>query len=362
MKTKVAIVLPYFGSGGAENMVSRLASNLDMDKVDAEVIAVYGDPQDNRLERDVLEHGVPILFMHKGLGFSFKAMLDVYKELNRFSPDVVHTHLSGCIYSSLWVLVHTKKMLHTIHNMPMYEFGKAKRTVMSILYRMGKAIPVAISDEIRHLICKSYKTKYPAELVYNPVDYKRFSQVEKVSHEGFVIVNVGRLEPQKNHKMLVDAFESIHMQMPDARLIILGDGPLKTDLQQYINLKGLGQSIELKGKVDNVEKYLAEADVFALSSDYEGLPLSVLEAMSAGLPIVSTDVGGVKDIVTNNGVLVEKQNLVAFAEAVIEIGKNKKTRETYAMNSSRNAAEFDSTIIASKYEKLYEKYRGTVDK
>lgn len=358
MKTKVAIVLPYFGPGGAENMVSRLASNLDLNEVDAEVIVVYGDPQNNRLEKAVLENGVPIRYMHKGLGFSFKAMLDVYKELSQFSPNVVHTHLSGCIYSSLWVLTHTKKMLHTIHNMPMYEFGKAKRFVMSILYRTGKAIPVAISDEINYLIEKTYKTKFAAELVYNPVDVLRFSQVEKVMHDGFVIVNVGRLEPQKNHKMLIDAFEIIHKRVSNTKLYILGDGPLRDVLQDYIKEKKLDQWVSLEGKVDDVENYLAASDVFALSSDYEGLPLSILEAMAAGLPIVSTDVGGVKDIVTNNGLLVERKNANAFADAIIRIAKDRELREMYAQSSSQNAFEFDSPKIASRYVQLYKKYGG----
>lgn len=356
MKTKVAIVLPYFGSGGAENMVSRLASNLNLNEVDAEVIAVYGNPQNNRLEREVIEHGVPIRYMHKGLGFSFKAMLNVYKELNRFSPDVVHTHLSGCIYSSLWILTHTKKMLHTIHNMPLHEFGKAKRTVMSILYVTGKAIPVAISDEILHLIGNTYKTKYDAELIYNPVDIKRFSQVKKVPHEEFVIVNVGRLEPQKNHKMLVDAFECAHRRIPNMRLKILGDGPLRSDLQNYINLKELNQWITLDGRVENVEDYLAGADLFALSSDYEGLPLSILEAMAAGLPIVTTNVGGVSDIVTDNGKLVEKGNVDAFAAAIQQLVVNRELRDIYAENSAKNVLKYDSTIIASEYMELYKKY------
>lgn len=140
------------------------------------------------------------------------------------------------------------------------------------------------------------------------------------------------------------------------RLKILGDGPLRSDLQNYINLKELNQWITLEGRVENVEDYLAGADLFALSSDYEGLPLSILEAMAAGLPIVTTNVGGVSDIVTDNGKLVEKGNVDAFAAAIQQLVVNRELRDIYAENSAKNVLKYDSTIIASEYMELYKKY------
>ena len=358
MKTKVAIVLSFFGYGGAERMVSRLASHLDLDEVQAEVICVYGEPQNNEMEQAIIDHGVQIHYIHKGLGFSLGAIFRIYKELNRFSPDVVHTNLSGAIYSSLWILLHRARMLHTVHNMPTREFGKRKRMVMSILYRTGKAIPVAISDEIRQLMGKTYKRTLPVELVYNPVDVERFASIKKIPHDMFVIISVGRLEPQKNHKLLVDAFEIITREIPNSELFILGDGPLKDEVQEYIVSKKLEQKITLTGIVKNVEDYLASADIFVLSSDYEGLPLSILEAMAAGLPIVSTDVGGVKDIVTNNGILAKKGDADSLADAVIRIGKNRDLREQFSAMSTKNVKQFDSETIASEYIVLYKKYAG----
>ena len=358
MKIKVAIILPYFGPGGVEHMVSELASHLDLQRVDAEVICVYGNPQNNEMEKAILNHGVPIHYIRKKLGFSFKAMLRVYKELNHFNPDVIHTHLSGCIYASLWVLCHSVKMLHTVHSTPLYEFGKIKRTIMSFLYYTGKAVPVGISNEICKMIVQLYNLKYFPELVYNPVDIQRFVQVKKTTHQAYRVIAVGRLEYPKNHVILIDAFAKVVEKIPNAQLYILGDGSLRKQIKERIKHWKLQDHVILKGKVNDVENYLACSDVFVMCSDYEGLPLSILEAMAAGLPIVSTDVGGIKDIVTDNGILTHKGNVEELANALIQLGINPVLRKQYAMNSFANVAPFDTSLIANKYIDLYKKYGG----
>ena len=129
-KTKVAVVLPDFRIGGAETMVSRLVSHLDLSQLDVEVICVSGDRLNNHLEHDIENHGVQIKYLHKKPGFSFSAFSKLGKELSRFKPDIVHSHLAGGFYSSLWILFHKKKMMiQTVHSVPTLEFEKAKRIV-----------------------------------------------------------------------------------------------------------------------------------------------------------------------------------------------------------------------------------------
>ena len=222
MKPKVAIVLPYFRCGGAENMVSRLAAHLDLSKVDAEVICIYGKPLHNRLEQVVLEHGVPIRFIEKDKGFSISALKRLWKELSAFCPDVVHTHLSACVYCAPWILTHKAKMLHTIHNTPKFELIKPKQLIMSVMYKLRKAVPVAISHEIQTMMVDYYKLKQKPELVYNPVDVARY-QKEKKKHAGTNIVTVGRLSVQKNQKLLIDAVKMIIQKEQSIQLMILGD-------------------------------------------------------------------------------------------------------------------------------------------
>lgn len=355
MKPKVAIVLPYFGSGGAENMVSRLAAHLDLSKVDAEVICVYGQPQNNPLEKAVIENGVPLKFIGKGKGFSGGALLKLWVELSAFKPSIVHTHLSACVYCAPWVLMHKVKMLHTIHNTPKFELIKPKQKVMAVMYKLNKAVSVAISHEIQSMMVDYYHLKKEPELVYNPVDVQRFA-LPKRQHDEIKIITVGRISPQKNQRLLIEAIKELNKEYPEVSLTILGDGPQRAEIEDYIKTEALDDVVQLKGNVSNVEEYFAESDIFALSSAYEGLPLVLLEAMAASLPIVSTDVGGVKDIVTDNGILVEPGNRDALVEAIKRLIDNKKAREELELRSYENVQKFDSSIIANQYISIYEKY------
>ena len=291
MRNKIAIVLPYFGLGGAETMASRLASNINLDKIDVEVICIYGNPQNNRLENSILNSGVKIKYIGKSKGFSISAVYKLWKELTSYQPTVVHTHLSACVYCAPWILVHKVKLLHTIHSMPKYELIKPKKRIMSFMYRIGKAIPVAISKEIQYMMTEEYKLKNRAELIYNPVDVDKFYK-DNERHEGICLVTAGRLSKEKNQKLLIDAVKVLCQEYENLSLTILGDGPLRNELENYVTDNGIENIIHVEGNVANVEEYFSKSDIFVLSSSYEGLPLVILEAMAAQLPIISTDVGG----------------------------------------------------------------------
>lgn len=358
MRKKVAIVLPYFALGGAETMVSRLASNINLDKIDVEVICIYGNPQNNRLENTVLNSGVKIKYIGKSKGFSLSAVYKLWKELSAYKPNVVHTHLSACVYCVPWILVHKEKMLHTIHNMPKYELITPKRKIMSFMYKIGKAIPVAISKEIQSMMTEEYKLKNKAELIYNPVDVDKFYK-DNENHEEICLITAGRLSKQKNQKLLIDAIKPLCQEYQNLSLRILGDGPLRDELENYVQSNGLDNVIHFEGNVDNIEGYFSKSDIFVLSSSYEGLPLVILEAMAAQLPIISTNVGGIKDIVTDNGFLVETENKEELVKALRELIENKSLREKLGNNSLKNVQSYDSRVIADQYIELYMKYSIT---
>lgn len=355
MKTRVAIVLPYFGKGGAESMVSRLASHLDLSKIEIKVFCIYGTPQNNSFENAVICHGVDIVYIGKGLGFSLTAINKLWKQLSAYKPDIVHTHLSACVYCTPWIIFHNVKMLHTVHSMPIYELIKPKRYIMGFMYMIGKAIPVAISKEIMKLTSEMYLVKFGPELVYNPVDIKQYA-IKKKEHEGFIIVTVGRLSREKNHMLLLEAFKKLNYIEKDMSMIIVGEGELRKNIEDYIKNESLENKVRLTGNVDNVQDYLAMADLFVMSSNYEGLPLSVLEAMSASLPVVSTDVGGVSDIVTDNGILIKKGNVEELVKAILKMKHNLFLREKMSKKSFINVQSFDADKIAMQYIELYTKY------
>lgn len=355
MKKRVAVVLPYFGNGGAENMVSRVVSHINLASVDVEVICVYGTPLGNRLEKEILEHGVCIKYIGKGKGFSITAMTRLWKELTLYNPDVINTHLSACVYCIPWVLNYGRTMLHTVHNIPERELIVAKQIPMRFMYKIGKAIPVAISEGISKMVADYYHLQIQPDVITNPVDIERFNKLKK-EHDRFVIVTAGRLSEQKNQKFLIETVGELSKEIHDLRLIILGDGPLKAELSDYIREAGLNEIVELVGNVENIEDYYAKADIFALSSLYEGVPLVILEAMAAGLPIISTDVGGIKDILGDGGILVPAGDKFAYKNALRNLISDKALMSKLGKKASEISKRYDSSVIADKYLKLFLKY------
>lgn len=357
-KTKVAILLPYFGSGGAEKMTAQLAAGIDREKFAVEVFCIYGEPLGNHLEQLVQDNGVRIHFIKKKQGFSLSAMYRLFRELNAFNPDVIHTHLYACLYTFPWPLLRRKPFLHTFHLPPELENRRFLRRIISkFLIGMKVMRPVAISHQNQQFLSKYYslsKTEIP--VVYNPVELAKFDDLEPRTNEDFTFITAGRFSAQKNQRIMLCAFAEFLKKGHDAKLIMLGKG------EEEENLKALSEELEISDRIDfagfvvNVEDYLTNADVFLLSSDYEALPLALLEAMAAGLPIISTDVGGVRDIVTDNGLLIAAGDTLAMVQAMEELYRNQKVRERMAAASLSNVCAYDVSNTVAGYSELYLRY------
>ena len=132
------------------------------------------------------------------------------------------------------------------------------------------------------------------------------------------IVTVGRLSEQKNHRMLIEAFAKIHLKYPEYKLDIYGEGHLRDSLQELISELKLDDSVVLKGSVSDIHNQIADAQIFVLSSDYEGLSNALLEAMMMGISCISTNCAGSDEYIQHgrNGLLVEVGNTTAMAEAM----------------------------------------------
>lgn len=354
-RKKISIIVPSLCVGGVENMVAQLSANLDKNKFDL-LLIVLGPEVQTPIKSYLDNYNVNIVYLNKKEGINYRVILHVYRLLNKFKPEIVHTHLHAFAYAFPWILLHNVKMLHTVHSTPKYELSKKGKKLISILYRFNKAIPIAISKKIESDMKMLYKF-HSIETIYNPVDISRF-HIERNcdSQKSVTFINIGRLTKPKNQKLLLKSFALVLKQMPNARLKIAGDGELKNELIDLSKELGIQDSVEFLGNIKEIEIELAKSDIFVLSSDYEGLPLAVLEAMASGLPIISTNVGGVPDIVTDNGILVETHNEFQLAEAMIELGCDREKMKIMGEKSYNNVQLYDIKNITKEYERLYFKY------
>ena len=358
MRKRIAIVVLSLGVGGAENMVAQLAANIDKNKFDVYVISMHS-PEGTIIEKKMAESRINVSFLHHDTAPNVKALLRLYKRLNQIKPDIVHTHMSAYIYTLPWIFLKRKKILHTIHNRPIYEFSSKLRSNIKILYRMNKAVPIAISDTIAKEAKDLYKIKEDQiEVIYNPVDISKYnkSSIKKKKSDPVTFINVARFTDVKNQSLLIDAISKVREQINDVKLLLVGDGELRNAVERKVVQNGLSDIVEFTGNIPNVAEKLSSADVFVLPSRYEGLPLTILEAMASGLPIIATNVGGVPDIVKDNGVLFKDNDLNGLVAAMVNLAQDRKVREEMGIKSIQYVEKFDVQSIVNQYQLVYERY------
>lgn len=168
------------------------------------------------------------------------------------------------------------------------------------------------------------------------------------------IVTIGRLIPQKNHALLLEAFGIVHARHPDYRLEIYGEGEMREALQRRIDVNGLNQCVTLHGRTNDVVSVLAHAQVFVLSSDVEGMPNALMEAMALGVPCIATDVSGVRDIINDgeNGFVVPVGNHVVLTERMIRLIESEQLQHQFSTLSSSILEKFDKDRVFKQWLEL----------
>jgi glycosyltransferase involved in cell wall biosynthesis len=169
-------------------------------------------------------------------------------------------------------------------------------------------------------------------------------------------LTVARLSPVKDQATLLRAVARVVSEIPDFHLDIVGDGPSRVGLVSLTAELGLDTHVTFHGATDDVPRFLAGARLFVLSSISEGVPLTILEAMAAGLPVVSTDVGGVEEVVANQqtGLLVPPSDADALAGAMLELLLDSERSQRMGSAAQRRAQErFDAREMVRNYESLY---------
>lgn len=190
-------------------------------------------------------------------------------------------------------------------------------------------------------------------IIYNPVFVKEKASMVRSNR----IVAVGRLEKQKNHELLIDAFNDIHKLFPNYKLIIYGEGSLRKLLENKIINLGLEDSIMMPGNIENIHQEMVNAEMFVLPSNYEGLSNALLEAMMMGLPCISTNCAGSDEVIKNreNGLLVpvgSKENLI---EVMKELIVNRELGIYLGKQAQETSRDFNSEIVIKQWEVVLEK-------
>lgn len=355
---KIMQVIPYFCFGGAEIMCENLTYALKNAGQDVFVVSLYNErtPIAQRME----EAGIRIVYLDKKLGLDLSMVPKLAKLMGQERPDVVHTHLDVIKYAVLAAkLAGVKKCVHTVHSLADREAeGRIQKIINGTYFRRGWSTPVALTPEVQVSVSDFYGL--PPEripVIYNGIDLSRcIPKTTYETGETMTILHVGRFDVPKNHAGLLEAFRLLRETHPECRLRLVGDGDLRADMEALAKEKGVSDAVEFCGMQSNVYPYLHNADIFTLSSIYEGNPMTIIEAMGTGLPIVASRVGGIPDMIHDgeSGILVEPepQSICAGFTRLVEDGA---LRQRLGETALRESQTFSAEHMARDYLSFYGK-------
>lgn len=353
--TKLAISIGTLQTGGAEMFIANLLKKLDYNKF--KVLLIVLSPKcDTFLEKEINALPVEVIYMNKKEGFKPYVMFRIYRILKKFSPNILHGNIGGLIYFLLYIYLHKNiKCIHTAHTLANLEFGKAKRFFLKDLYIKKRIIPVAISNEVRKSIVQTYEIdENKIFSITNGIDTSKFSFPRSYQFEKIIIGHVGRFEDVKNHKVIVEVFQILNEQYNNIGLKLIGDGSLYSEIKDSLSKYDNVEMIRVSQKVN---EELRNIDIFFFPSKYEGMPLSLIEAMASGAVVIASKVGGIADIIVNdvNGYLVEDCNDIdGFVNVFKNLINNKDNMIKISKNNIEKAKSFDLLTMVKKYQDLYE--------
>jgi glycosyltransferase involved in cell wall biosynthesis len=296
--------------------------------------------------------GIPVTEFHKEPGFSAKTLFLLARQLRRDRADVMHTHNPGVHHYGAVAarMAGVRGVVNTRHG-PRTSFGRSyqERYFKAVMPITDRVVFVC-EDSRRYLVENRGLAALKSAVVTNGIELSAFLEKPAAPMSTSPRIRfgaVGRMVPVKAHSILIDAFVELGRNLPGAELRIVGGGPLEEKLKEQAGLDG---RIRIEGSHSRIADVLQELDIFVLSSTSEGLPLVILEAMAAGLPIVSTRVGGVAEVAPESdvSVLCAPGDAGALAEAMYHAA----TRCDLA-SMGRNARE-----IASAKFSLDQMWRG----
>ncbi len=351
----VEIISGLSGRGGAETMFYNLCKTITSSEVELHIVSLFDEIHDS-FEDIKRPKNAKFYSLHKRKGFDLKCSKVFKKTIKQINPDIIHFHVSGIVTYFLAFGLKRRKwdVYYTVHNIADLEGTKLSRMVLKKYVKANNVKLIGISDSISKSICEFYKTS-KVETVYNGVPLIEQTRNIEFSNRQYDFVCVARFSIQKNHKLLFDAFNDFWKTHQTSSLLCVGGGELFDEMNKYANCLECHNKITFVGSQSDVYQYLNNSKVFTLSSIFEGNPISILEAMNAGLPIIAPKVGGIPDVVSEeNGVTFEvgqKEQLVEAMKIVLD----NKLLEIYSICNMKKAQEYSIINCANNYLNLFKK-------
>jgi GalNAc-alpha-(1->4)-GalNAc-alpha-(1->3)-diNAcBac-PP-undecaprenol alpha-1,4-N-acetyl-D-galactosaminyltransferase len=347
---KVLFVIGTLGYGGAERVLVTLANNLASNSIQVEIITITNNKESAYpLNKNVKHSSIDI--SNSALKRKISQILNLRKKIKQQNPDIVISFLSIVNITVIAAMLGLKiPLIVSERNDPKIDPQFfLQRIVRFFLYPLADGF-VFQTEKAKEFFSSSIQHR--SIVIPNPIVEKDFPKLWNGDRRK-EIVTVGRLVEQKNHKLLIKAFSKVLLDFPDYKLILYGDGQLKTALNLYIKELDLENRVVLAGNKENVLDYINGASIFVLSSNFEGMPNSLIEAMALGLPCISTNCssGGPEYLIENNksGFLVPVNSEIELERAMKLLIGNPEIATEFSRNAIKVKSKLNEKKIIEKW-------------
>lgn len=344
---KIVRIIARLNIGGPAIHVALLTARLNEGEFESLLVAGSVGDAEGDMSYYAAERGVVPLII-ADLGRELNPIRDIrtlwmlYRLLKRERPDVVHTHTAKAGFVGRWAakFAGVPVIVHTFHGHVFQGyFGPAKTRVFITLEQLTARITdsiLTLTQSLRRELALTYRVARTEKITVLPLglDLAPFAAAPRktgtfraqygIPPDAPLVGTAGRMVPVKNQSLFLEAAAQVRAKRPDARFVMIGDGELRDDLERQIDNLGLRGFVKITGWLSDMPAAYADMDVFALSSINEGTPVTVIEALSAGCPVVATHVGGIPDLLEGGrfGTLVSSGNVHAFAQSILDALEN----------------------------------------
>lgn len=369
---RILHIIPSLRKGGAERVVLDICNELHSRKFDVKVLTF--NPENAYSNFTKFKHDVIPVDIH--LSITGKSVIndeELHRYIQEFSPQIIHTHLFNAEISCRWTLHEDIKYFSHCHdNMPQLKkfslhdlFSKKRitqlyeRNILLRQYARSNNYFVTISKHTQTYYKKNLPKKFwrRISLLFNSIDCVKFFNTKNARPKILTLINIGNFLPKKNPLFLAEIANEIFKRGVPFKIIMLGDGVQKNKLVQSLKADNLLDFFEFPGFVDDVNLWLNKSSIYVHTAVYEPFGLVLLEAMSAGLPVVALNGGGNVDIMKNgeNGFIIDEQNSQLFAERILEVWKNEQLYKKMSSHAQVYAKQHDIKEYVDSLLDLYKR-------
>ena len=350
---KVVFYINAIHEGGAERVMINLARQFAGGGVETLLITSFVDTWEYSVPDGVKRLVLDKKIYKSKISRNLHRIFALRKVLKKEKPDCVISFMAEPNYRSLIATFGLKtKTVISVRNSPKKEYpGKVGSILAKILLPTADGC-VFQTNDAKEWFVKKLQDK--SVIIPNAIADK-FYGLEWHPIKGNIIT-IGRLVEQKNHKLLISAFEKLHDEHPDITLSIYGSGNMESELESFINESNLSDCVFLKGPTQDVPAVLQDANMFVMSSDYEGMPNALMEALTVGVPCVSTDCpcGGPKMLIQQeeNGLLVQCGDLHMLYQSMKKLYEDELLQNKFHSRSVESMMDFKENAIYLKWNEF----------